>query len=485
MAFLKKQKNEGRTEPRESIGQALRTAAGRHSSRAGAFSAGLCALAVAAVVIFNLAIGQLPDTATQFDMTDSQIYNITDTSVNYLKDMSQDVEIHVLANKDSVDSRIVRFLDRYVSLSDHLSLEYTDPDVYPSVLSKYGVEANTIVVTCAATGRQENVSIGDIIGYDQMAYLYYQQYKETTFDAEGLLTSAVDGVLSETAHKVYTTTGHGEGDLPSSIQELFKKAHMTVSSVNLLSGGGIPSDCELLILNAPSKDLANDELAAVESYLAKGGQVIYTMASKLDKLTNFNKLCADYGMSVADGMIMDTQRCYQDKYFLFFPVADTSVDVASGLTEDAGILMYASRGMTLSTPVRDTIETKAFLSTSKDGYSVTDESTRTAGTYVVGALATEKIDDSITARLTVLGSDSLTNTDITQSFTNLDNPTLFMKCATAGFQDVSSVVIPAVNLSDPVNTVTTGWLWAILFILVLPAAALIAGFVRWMRRRRL
>jgi ABC-2 type transport system permease protein len=234
-----------------------------------------------------------------------------------------------------VDSRIVRFLDRYVSLSDHLSLEYTDPDVYPSVLSKYGVEANTIVVTCAATGRQENVSIGDIIGYDQMAYLYYQQYKETTFDAEGLLTSAVDGVLSETAHKVYTTTGHGEGDLPSSIQELFKKAHMTVSSVNLLSGGGIPSDCELLILNAPSKDLANDELAAVESYLAKGGQVIYTMASKLDKLTNFNKLCADYGMSVADGMIMDTQRCYQDKYFLFFPVADTSVDVASGLTEDA------------------------------------------------------------------------------------------------------------------------------------------------------
>ena len=40
-----------------------------------------------------------------------------------------------------LDSRIVRFLDIYADLSDHLTLEYTDPTVYPSALTEYGVEA--------------------------------------------------------------------------------------------------------------------------------------------------------------------------------------------------------------------------------------------------------------------------------------------------------------------------------------------------------
>lgn len=47
--------------------------------------------------------------------------------------------IHVLTDKDTLDTRIVRFLDIYADLSDHLTLEYTDPTVYPSALSQYGV----------------------------------------------------------------------------------------------------------------------------------------------------------------------------------------------------------------------------------------------------------------------------------------------------------------------------------------------------------
>ena len=75
--------------------------------------------------------------------------------------LEEDVEIHVLTDKDTLDSRIVRFLDIYTDLSDHLSLEYTDPTVYPSALTEYGVEADTVVVTCEATGRQESFDVSD------------------------------------------------------------------------------------------------------------------------------------------------------------------------------------------------------------------------------------------------------------------------------------------------------------------------------------
>ena len=145
--------------------RSLREAAGRHASRRGAFSAGLTALAVVAVLVFNLLLAQIPEQWAQIDLTGSGIYDISETSRDYLAGLEDDVEIHVLTNEETLDSRIVRFLSIYTDLSDHLSLEYTDPTVYPSVLSEYGVEADTIVVTCEATGRQESFDIDDIIGY--------------------------------------------------------------------------------------------------------------------------------------------------------------------------------------------------------------------------------------------------------------------------------------------------------------------------------
>lgn len=469
---------------KHAAGDAPASSAGKKRFRRGAFSAGVTALAVAMVVIFNLIVAQLPDSVTQFDMTDSGIYNITETTTAYLAGVTDDVEIHVLSDEDSVDSRIVRFLGKYQELSDHLSVEYVDPVAHPAVLSKYGVENGAVVVTCQATGRQESFSISDIIGYDQLAYLYYGQYTETDFDAEGLLTSAIDGVLSGAARTVYCTTGHDEASLSADTAELLKKSHMAVEEVNLLTNNGIPGDCDLLLMLAPARDLADDELTMLQDYLTKGGQVVYCMADQALSLPNFEALCADYGMTAAPGLIADTQRYYQDNPFLFFPLVDSAADAAGTLTGDATILFYGSRGMTLTEPVRDTITVTSFLNTSEGGCAVTEDNAQTAGVYSVGAVATEDMDDGTTARLTVLGCVPV-DTAVTTAFPNLDNTALFMGAVTCGFTDVSAVSVEPVSLQEPTNTIATGGLWAMLFIFVIPLAAIFFGFVRWMRRRRL
>ena len=445
----------------------------------------LTALAVAAVLVFNLLAAQLPEQWAQIDLTGSGIYNISETSQDYLAGLEDDVGIHVLTDKDTLDTRIVRFLDIYADLSDHLTLEYTDPTVYPSALSQYGVGADTIVVTCEATGRQESFDISDIIGYDMMSYYYYGTYTETDFDGESLLTSAIDSVLTGVTRMVYETTGHNETAVPISVKERFTRLHMSVERVNLLTDGGIPEDCSLLILNEPDQDLADDELDMILNYLAEGGQVIYNMAGELVDLPNFNALCAAYGMQVADGMIADTSQGYQNNPYLFFAQADTSVDAASSLTSDSMVLFYASRGFTLADPTRDTITVQPFLTTTENGYAVLDADNMTQGTYVVGAVATEEISEDTTARLTVYGADTLINTDGTNSFTNVDNVDLFIHSATVGFDDVSAISVEPVSLLTPTNTITTGGIWGLLFILVIPAALLIYGFVRWMHRRKL
>ena len=202
--------------------QKTKSAAKRHS----AFSVGLIAIAVAATILFNLLAAQLPDSIKQFDMTDSGIYDITDTTLAITGAMTEDVQIIVLNDKLNVDTRISRFFEKYAGLSDHLILEYIDPVVYPSILKQYEAEANNVVVRCEATGRQETFALDDVIGIDQMSYYYYGTRVETDFDAEGLLTAAVDGVLNTAGHKVYTLHGHSEINMWETAQELLKKSHI-------------------------------------------------------------------------------------------------------------------------------------------------------------------------------------------------------------------------------------------------------------------
>ena len=161
------------------------------------------------------------------------------------------------------------------------------------------------------------------------------------------------------------------------------------------------------------------------------------------------------------------------------------MDAASSLTSDSMVLFYASRGFTLADPTRDTITVQPFLTTTENGYAVLDADNMTQGTYVVGAVATEEISEDTTARLTVYGADTLINTDVTNSFTNVDNVDLFIHSATVGCDDVSAISVEPVSLLTPTNTITTGGIWGLLFILVIPAALLIYGFVRWMHRRKL
>ena len=462
----------------------VKTAAARHTSRRGAFSAGLTALVIAAVVVFNLLVGQIPERYTQFDLTDSGIYTISQTSVDYMAAMDQDVVLHVLANQDTMDQRIVRFLDKYVELSGRLSLEYTDPTVYPSVLETYGCDPNTIVVSCESTGKQETIAIADIIGIDMYAYYTSQQYVETTFDAEGKLTAAVDAVLSDVSRKVYQLKDHNETSFSPDLETLLKKSHLTVSDLNPLTDGGIPADCDLLVCNAPTADLADDEVDMILQYLADGGQVVYFMASDLAPKDNWNAILKAYGLTVEDGMIADTQRYYNNNPYAIFPVIDAGVDTANTLTSDSTVLFLASRGMTVTDPARDTITVSPFLTTSDGGVSVVDEETQVPGTYVLGAVATEETDNG-TARLTVFGANSPIDPSITQSFPNLSNLGLFTNAVTVGFDDITNISIQPVSLQTTQNTVTTGGIWSALFIFVLPLAVLIFGFVRWMHRRKL
>lgn len=465
----------------------------------GSYSIGIIAVMIVIVVVINLIVEKLPSNIKETDISTNQIYSIGDTTKEVLNNLDQDVEIILLSEEKNIDQRIEQLIDHYVSESKHITKKVIDPVLHPSALTEYDTTANNIVVKCEATGKQRVIGLNEMILYDQMAYYYYGQYKETEFDGEGQITSAVSYVSQEEGNKLYTTEGHGETDFSETITDLISKGNIETGSVNLLTERKISDDCDLLAIYQPESDLADDEKDIILSYLQSGGKVMIILGSQTEKLPNLEAVMEQYGLKMADGYIADTQRFYQNSYYNIFPVLDTTSEVNNGIGEDSLALVINARGMTVEEELREGLSVEGFMSTSESGYTVDENGNKAQGTYLLGAVAEEEIqnatagdatpsdaekDSENKARLTVISAGSLIQSQITDSFTNLANTEIFMNAVTSNFEETENISIPTKSLEITYNTVKNPNTWGMIFIGVIPVGLIVIGLMIWIRRKR-
>lgn len=487
------------------LGNMFRTS----GTRSGSYSVGLTVIVIAIVIVLNLVAGQLPEGLRNIDVSSTKIYEITDTTTTLLNSLEEDVDMTVLAVRDDTDDRITTFLSKYGALSNHINIEWIDPVLHPSALTEYDTSENTIVISCEATGKSTTVAFDDILVPDMYSYYYYGTTTYTEFDGEGQLTSAVNYVTSDVEKTIYQTTGHGESTLSTTITDLMDQNNYNLSEVNLLMSTSVPEDCDLLLMYAPTTDLSDDETEMLGNYLADGGKVMILLGdTNATELPNLESILEEYGMQAADGYIADPQRCYQGNYYYIFPELSVSGDLADGISSGM-VLLTNTHGMTLIDPERDTISITGFMSSSDDAYAVT-ETAQEQGSYTLGAVAEETIsssdedtdsseddaeetsDDSsedtaseeVISRLTVISAGSLIDSQITDTFTQLENTRVFMNAVTANFEGVQNVSVESKSLEIEYNTVQYAGLFSLLVIFGIPAVVLIGGFVVWFRRRK-
>jgi ABC-2 type transport system permease protein len=252
-------------------------------------------IVIAAVIVVNLIAGTVPAKYRRLDLSTNQIFSLSDTTKDLLGGLTKDVNIYIVGDPDRIDERITHFAGLYADLSDHVTVEVKDPVLHPDVLSTLNTEANTVLVSCPDTGKTQSIPFTDIIQIDLMAYYQYQQYKESSFDGEGQLTSAISYVANDTETNVYQLSGHKESTLPAMVTDALKKSNMQVHDLNLLTEGAIPGDCELLLINNPQTDLAVDEKDMIAGYLKQGGHVLILTGYTESGNPNLSSLCADYG----------------------------------------------------------------------------------------------------------------------------------------------------------------------------------------------
>ena len=129
---------------------------GRNAFRGGGYAMVITAIVLAIAILVNVAVSALPTNLTQFDMSASKLYSITSNTKAVVNNLEDDVTIYWIVQADEEDAIIEALLDKYDSLSDHISVEKKNPDVYPTFAEQYtdeDVANNSLVVECGDRSR--------------------------------------------------------------------------------------------------------------------------------------------------------------------------------------------------------------------------------------------------------------------------------------------------------------------------------------------
>lgn len=230
----------------------------------------------------------------RFDLSEAGIHTLSDQSKKVLENLDSDVDVLALVGPGQQDA-VHELLDKYAYESDRFHVEYADPNERPGLLQKYDITPDEL-----GQGGLVRVAIGG------------DDVKVTDITEENVTNAMVK--LTRTGEKVvYFLQGHGEmpieGDAANG-REGYARAATALRNENyrvepllLASTGKVPADADVVILAGPSRPLFDNELDALERYMARGGSVMALVDPRVrDNLVDRIK---SWGVTLGDDLVID------------------------------------------------------------------------------------------------------------------------------------------------------------------------------------
>ena len=337
--------------------------------KGGIYSLTMTVLVLAILIVVNIFASVLPASVTKYDISSTKLYSITSNTKVVVNALEKDVTLYWIVQSGEEDDVVENLLEKYESLSEHISVVKKNPDIYPTFAAQYTSEDvinNSVVVECGERSRY--ISYDDIYLYEaeMTSYSY-----DVSFDGEGAITSAIDYVVSEELPQVYVLEGHGEAELPDTFREQIEKENMELTAFSLLKEDAIPEEADCILIYAPESDISAEEKERLSEYVREGGKLMVVAGPVEDgALTSLYSLLSDYGVEAADGIVVEADRehyAFQVPYILLPDIQNS--EITDPLIEERYYaVMPVAQGMTVS----DTDAVTALLTTSESAFSKTD-----------------------------------------------------------------------------------------------------------------
>lgn len=464
----------------------------------------LIAIIITIFILINFGMQKLE--LTPIDFSQEKLYTLTDESKDRVKNVDKNVNVYFIGYTD--DNTNLDLAKQYKKANEKINVEAVDINNRPDLATKYGIESGTegIIVECEE--KSKVLTENDLVTYDTSTY-------ETISIAEEKLTSAIISVTSNKVPKVYFLEGYSEFSLNGNMNYLnmyLANEINEIETLNILSTGKIPEDCDTLVITTPSKDFDDVATNSIIDYINSGKNILWLNAAvtKQVDMPNVNKILSLYGVKPFEiGIIRETDssKMVSDSPDLIIPeIEDTTV--TKDLHNTTGVIFVNATKINVDTDKLEELKVDQtdLLVTSEDSYfrtnfnnqasSATDDEEK--GTFVVGTQLDKTIKEeneetgekAIISKLIIYGENYfISDYQLSQNSQygaiqlayNKDLPLNSISYLVDREEDITArkntgtITYTATEEQDTIIRVV---------IFVVPVLIIIAGVVIWQIRRR-
>ena len=457
----------------------------------GAYSIFNIIVAAALTILINVGVSYIPEQYVSYDVTVNKIFTLTEDTVQFVSNLSQDVTIYVLVDEASKDQDLDNTLRQVKGYSDHIRIEYVSPTANPMFYYKYTDTQptdNSLII--AGPSMSAVVDYNDIFAYE-LNYSTYN-YEVVGYDGEGQIVAGLTRATLENIPKFYAVSGHDELELEERFLNALYKENLEYDTLRLYTVDAVPEDAYGIILDAPINDYSADDRDKILDYLAQGGNALIILPLTDASLDNFRQVVEYYGVTWTDGLIVEQDRghYYQSPYDLFpnMEYNDITESVYSG-----AVFSPQSIGLIYDEESED-VRYRPLLTTSDDAFSKTNfmnlEDVRKSeedidGPFVI-ALQAEKLTESGEMSQAVIVSSERMFTSLADEIVPGYNVTLFgsMLASLADREDSTLIPVKYYEIGNLIFSARTVYVTAFVSVIMLPAGCLLSGLIIWLRRRK-
>lgn len=346
----------------------------------------------------------------EIDVTANKIYTLSEESKEAIKSLDQEIKMYLFGIHE--DNSVVGLVKQYCEANDKISYEMLSSESNLQKVQEFGLQDGySIVVIESGESKKIIDANSDFYTYD---YTTYAQIDIT----EQTLTNSILNLSVENKPKLYFVEGHEEYNITTQLGILstyLKNDAYELSSINLITTGSVPEDCDVLAILSPMTDFLENEANAVIEYINKGGNIFLTqdVIAQGSTMPNLQKVLDVYGVSVENGVVVETDKNYAaaNYPYIFVPQISSSSEITSSIASDAYVMLAYSRKINFKSDeeLQNLKVTKEeLLGTTENAMFINDfstdltsaASTAQTGHFTVSALVTKTISEGSTEETT-------------------------------------------------------------------------------------
>lgn len=331
------------------------------------------------------------------DFTSEKLYTLTQTSKEQVKNVQNDVNMYFIGYSEG--DAIIDLAKQYHNENSKINVEVTNGATRPDLVEKYGIDSNSKGIIVEGKEKSKILSSNDFYTYDPVSY-------EQIDITEEKLTNSILYVVAEKIPTVYFLEGYSEFTIAQNMNYLSMYLSNEVTgykTLNILTTGNIPEDCDTLIITSPIKDFDDVALAAITNYINNGGNILWfnLVVTENKDLLNVNKVLGMYGINPFEtGVINETDnsRMMSGAASIILPEVKYSTitkNIASTLLVNATKINFVTDEELQNLNVTKTTLLEAsegsFFRTNFNITSSNKQSGEEEGPFVVGAEMQKKI----------------------------------------------------------------------------------------------